>query len=77
MEMKEKKMTVIGEVDPICMVRKLRRFRRTQIISVGPPREEEKKKAEDKIEEVLNYYRYNVPSYWVQPYEQPPSCVIF
>ncbi|XP_038877440.1 heavy metal-associated isoprenylated plant protein 39-like [Benincasa hispida] len=76
MEMKEKKMTVTGEVDPICVVRKLRKFRQTEIISVGPLKEEEKKK-EDKLPEILDY-RNNIPFYFIEEmsYGHPSSCVI-
>lgn len=78
MDMKEKKMTVIGEVDPICMVRKLRKFRQTEIISVGPPKAEKKKPSpEDKLLEILNYRNNNIPFHCVEmPYEYPPACVI-
>ncbi|KAK2986470.1 hypothetical protein RJ640_000224 [Escallonia rubra] len=41
-EMKEKKLTVIGDVDPIALVRKLRKYKRTEILSVGPAKEPEK-----------------------------------
>lgn len=49
MDMKEKKLTVIGGVDPIEVVNKLRKTWHTVIVSVGPAKEPEKKK-EDKKE---------------------------
>ncbi|KAJ9679546.1 hypothetical protein PVL29_021459 [Vitis rotundifolia] len=49
-DMKDKKLTVIGDVDPVCVVSKLRKFCRTEILSVGPAKEE-KKKEEPKKEE--------------------------
>lgn len=44
MDMKEKKLTVIGNVDPIEIVNKLRKTWHTVIVSVGPPKEPEKPK---------------------------------
>ncbi|KAI9182022.1 hypothetical protein LWI28_021212 [Acer negundo] len=54
MDMKEKKLTVIGSVDPVNAVSKLRKYWHTEIISVGPavePKKEEPKKEEPKKEE--------------------------
>ncbi|KAL6126230.1 hypothetical protein ACLB2K_074281 [Fragaria x ananassa] len=53
MDMKEKKLTVIGSVDPVNVVSKLRKYWPTDIISVGPavePKKEEAKKEEGKKE---------------------------
>lgn len=41
---KDKKLTVVGEIDPVNIVSKLRKLCRTDIVSVGPPKEPEKKK---------------------------------
>ncbi|KAF7140068.1 hypothetical protein RHSIM_Rhsim06G0029400 [Rhododendron simsii] len=36
-------VTVIGEADPVCIIKKVRKFRRSaQITSIGPPKEEKK-----------------------------------
>nr|XP_018681265.1 PREDICTED: heavy metal-associated isoprenylated plant protein 3-like isoform X2 [Musa acuminata subsp. malaccensis] len=54
MDMKERKMTVIGAVDPINVVEKLRKCWPTAIVSVGPkeePKKEEPKKVEAKKDE--------------------------
>ncbi|ONI23233.1 hypothetical protein PRUPE_2G176600 [Prunus persica] len=54
MDMKEKKLTVIGSVDPVTVVSKLRKYWQTDILSVGPavePKKEEPKKEEPKKEE--------------------------
>ncbi|XP_022147443.1 heavy metal-associated isoprenylated plant protein 39 [Momordica charantia] len=55
MDMKEKKLTVIGAVDPVTVVSKLRKFWPADIFSVGPAvepkKEEEGKKEEPKKEE--------------------------
>ena len=54
MDMKERKLTVIGTVDPVNVVSKLRKYWQTDIVSVGPavePKKEEPKKEEGKKEE--------------------------
>ncbi|KAK8685063.1 hypothetical protein V6N13_041073 [Hibiscus sabdariffa] len=42
MDMKDKKLTVIGDVDPIEVVNKLRKQWHTEILTVGPAKEEKK-----------------------------------
>ncbi|XP_071710285.1 uncharacterized protein [Rutidosis leptorrhynchoides] len=44
MDMKDKKLTVTGDVDPVTVVSKLRKICHTDIVSVGPAKEPEKKK---------------------------------
>ncbi|CAN6240279.1 unnamed protein product, partial [Urochloa humidicola] len=39
---KEQKMTVIGDMDPVEIARKLKKFGKIDIISVGPAKEEKK-----------------------------------
>ncbi|KAF9602562.1 hypothetical protein IFM89_029861, partial [Coptis chinensis] len=51
MDMKDKKLTVIGDIDPVNIVSKLRKQWHTEIVSVGPAKEPEKKKEEPKKEE--------------------------
>lgn len=55
MDMKDKKLTVIGTVDPVNIVSKLRKYWLTNLISVGsaeePKKKEEPKKEEAKAEE--------------------------
>ncbi|KAL1822235.1 hypothetical protein ACET3Z_009013 [Daucus carota] len=48
MEMKDKKLTVIGDIDPIKIAAKLRKLCHTEILTVGPAKEPEKKKEEPK-----------------------------
>ncbi|KAJ8773185.1 hypothetical protein K2173_028362 [Erythroxylum novogranatense] len=48
MDMKDKKLTVTGDVDPVYIVSKLRKLCHTEIVSVGPAKEPEKKKDEPK-----------------------------
>ncbi|CAN0902850.1 Heavy metal-associated isoprenylated plant protein 39, partial [Linum grandiflorum] len=49
MDMKEKKLTVTGDFDPVKVVRKLRKLCHTDIVSVGEPKkpEDDKKKKEE------------------------------
>lgn len=49
--MKDRKMTVIGEVDPIDIVGKLRKGWPTEIVFVGPKEEPKKDDAKKKEEE--------------------------
>ncbi|XP_058754407.1 heavy metal-associated isoprenylated plant protein 39-like [Vicia villosa] len=53
-DMKDKKQTLIGDIDPVKVVGKLRKFCHAEIISVGPAKEEKKeepKKDEPKKKE--------------------------
>ncbi|XP_027336005.1 heavy metal-associated isoprenylated plant protein 39-like isoform X1 [Abrus precatorius] len=50
MNMKEKKLTVIGTVDPVSVVSKLRKYWQTDIVAVGPAKEPEKKEDPKKEE---------------------------
>ncbi|CAO2835564.1 unnamed protein product [Amaranthus hypochondriacus] len=48
MDMKERKLTVIGSVDPVSIVSKLRKYwPTTDIVLVGPAKEPEKEKKEE------------------------------
>uniref|UniRef100_A0A6M2E925 HMA domain-containing protein n=1 Tax=Populus davidiana TaxID=266767 RepID=A0A6M2E925_9ROSI len=51
MEMKDQKLTMIGDIDPVHIVAKLRKLCCTEIVTVGPAKEPEKKKEEPKKEE--------------------------
>ncbi|MED6222243.1 hypothetical protein PIB30_062440 [Stylosanthes scabra] len=48
MDMKERKLTVVGDIDPVQVVSKLRKTWHTEILTVGPAKEPEKKKEEGK-----------------------------
>ncbi|RWR87775.1 FK506-binding protein 4-like protein [Cinnamomum micranthum f. kanehirae] len=50
-DMKEQKLTVIGDVDPVVIVSKLRKLGHAEIVLVGPAKEPEKKKEEPKKED--------------------------
>ncbi|XP_016446988.1 heavy metal-associated isoprenylated plant protein 39 [Nicotiana tabacum] len=43
-DMKEKKLTVVGDIDPVEVVRKLKKTWHPEILTVGPAKEPEKKK---------------------------------
>ncbi|XP_026405777.1 heavy metal-associated isoprenylated plant protein 39-like [Papaver somniferum] len=63
-DMKDKKLTVIGDVDAVVIVKKLRRHCHTTIVSVGPAKEPEKKKEEPKKEEPKKVeYAYSYEAY--------------
>ncbi|MED6111737.1 hypothetical protein PIB30_055021 [Stylosanthes scabra] len=49
-DMKDLKMTIIGEVDPVTVVAKLRKLCHAELLSVGPAKEDKKEetKKEDK-----------------------------
>ncbi|KAF7813094.1 heavy metal-associated isoprenylated plant protein 39-like [Senna tora] len=46
-DMKEKKMTISGDIDPVCVVEKLRKICPTDVVSVGPAKEADQKKKEE------------------------------
>ncbi|KAK4279298.1 hypothetical protein QN277_011097 [Acacia crassicarpa] len=51
-DLKDKKLTLTGDIDPVSVVGKLRKLCNTEIISVGPAKEEKKEeKKEDKKED--------------------------
>ncbi|EEF51244.1 heavy metal-associated isoprenylated plant protein 39 [Ricinus communis] len=76
MDMKERKLTVIGDVDPVTVVGKLRKAFHTQILTVGPAKEEKKdegkkddgkkddnkKDPKDQIAELVEAYKAYNPS---------------
>ncbi|KAH7550225.1 hypothetical protein JRO89_XS13G0157100 [Xanthoceras sorbifolium] len=92
MDMKDKKLTVIGDVDPIEVVCKLRQKKwYTEILSVGPVKPEDKKpedkKPEDKKKEeekkiaelVKAYQAYNphmTTHYRVMSVEDNPNACV-
>ncbi|GFP81019.1 hypothetical protein PHJA_000245200 [Phtheirospermum japonicum] len=51
LDLKDKKLTVTGNIDPVDVVGKLRKLCYAEIVSVGPVKEPEKKKEEPKKEE--------------------------
>jgi hypothetical protein len=91
MDMKDQKLTVIGDIDPVDVVNKLRKFCNTEILSVGPAKEEKKKeepkkeepkkddKKKDDEERLKAYYAHMAQygPYYVRSVEEDPNaCVI-
>ncbi|XP_076905056.1 heavy metal-associated isoprenylated plant protein 39-like [Bidens hawaiensis] len=91
MDMKDKKLTVIGDIDPVCIVSKLKKWHPT-ILTVGLAKDvkkddkndDDKKKKEQEVDfkKWLEYNRYYYPYYMPQQYgvrsvdEYPNNCVI-
>ncbi|XP_074347973.1 heavy metal-associated isoprenylated plant protein 39-like [Apium graveolens] len=50
-DMSDRKLTVIGDVDPIGVVNKLRKLWHAELLSVGPDKEPEKNKDDEKKKE--------------------------
>ncbi|XP_042503740.1 heavy metal-associated isoprenylated plant protein 39-like [Macadamia integrifolia] len=87
-DMEKQTMTVIGDVDPVDVVGKLRKLSHTDMVSVGPSKEPEKKeeakKPEEKVIELAKayeaYYNPYRTHYYAQPIysaeENPNACVI-
>ncbi|XP_028801431.1 heavy metal-associated isoprenylated plant protein 12-like [Neltuma alba] len=83
MDMKDKKLTVTGDIDLVKVAGKLRKLCHTEIVSVGEAKESEKKE-EEKIEDIakaivpapLNYSHvyYPLPPYYVGTVEEYPNC---
>ncbi|XP_010442814.1 PREDICTED: uncharacterized protein LOC104725786 [Camelina sativa] len=80
---KDDKLTVTGEIDTYIIVKKLKKVCYTEIISVGPVKEPEKKpdpKKPPEPPEVVYWYPPQVPPYYQHfngcVYEDPNTCVI-
>jgi hypothetical protein len=80
MDMKDKKLTVIGDIDPVDVVSKLRKLCHTEILSVGPAKEEKKKeepkKDDKKTGPMVNPNPYMTYHYVRSAEEDPNACVI-
>lgn len=50
MDLKEQKVTVVGDMDTVAVAKKLKKIGKVEIVSVGPAKEEKKedKKEDDK-----------------------------
>ncbi|KAI3937515.1 hypothetical protein MKW92_016381 [Papaver armeniacum] len=84
-DMETKKLTIIGDVDPVMIVSKLRKVCHAELDSVGPEKEPEKKKDEETVKpsaEIMyalraSYDPYMTPAYYVSNTQNyPNSCVI-
>ncbi|TQD81612.1 hypothetical protein C1H46_032850 [Malus baccata] len=87
MDMKDKKLTATGDIDPVHLVGRLRKLCRTEIVSVGPAKEEKKKEEpkkkdpKDEMLELMKSYPALYPPmpayYYVRSSEEDPNaCVI-
>ncbi|XP_028801402.1 heavy metal-associated isoprenylated plant protein 12 [Neltuma alba] len=72
-DMKDKKLTVTGDIDPVKVVEKLRKLCHTEIVSVGAAKESEKK--EDKKIENIAKMIVPPPSSYSHVYYPPPYYV--
>ncbi|KAJ1391054.1 Heavy metal-associated domain superfamily [Sesbania bispinosa] len=50
-DVKEQKLTVIGEMDTVAVVKKLKKVGKVDIVSVGPAKEEKKEEKKDENKE--------------------------
>ncbi|KAK7380376.1 hypothetical protein VNO78_32886 [Psophocarpus tetragonolobus] len=84
-DMNDKKMTILGNIDPVSAVWKLRKLCHTEIVSVGPAKEEEKKEelGPEKVPAPIKVYDSYYPVYYPrivpQNYyyeENPRGCVM-
>ncbi|KAL2556132.1 heavy metal-associated isoprenylated plant protein 39-like [Forsythia ovata] len=70
MDPKDKKLTVIGDIDPVSLVDKLRKICQTGIVSVGPAKEPEKNKEQpkpdDKNKDYMSEYLKAYQEYYKQ-----------
>ncbi|KAJ6752632.1 COPPER TRANSPORT PROTEIN FAMILY-RELATED [Salix koriyanagi] len=86
MDMKDQKLTVIGDIDPVDIVAKLRKMCCTEIVTVGPAKEPAKKKEEPKkpdpvVAECFKACKAYHPHmttycYFKSVEEDPNACVI-
>lgn len=89
-ETKDKKLTVTGNVDPVELVSKLKKLCHTEIVSVGPAKEAEKKKDEPKKAEAkkpddkkteaapavaIKAYPAPLQYHYLQPHQHYPAPV--
>ncbi|XP_010905100.1 heavy metal-associated isoprenylated plant protein 39 [Elaeis guineensis] len=50
-DLKQQKMTIIGEMDTVAIAKKLKKFGKVDIISVGPAKEEKKQEKKEEKKE--------------------------
>lgn len=91
-DLKDKKLTVIGRIDPVRLTRKLRKHYHAEILSIRSEKEEEKKEEPEKSEEKEGaetnkeagavasawngYDPYVIPHYVAITEEDPNGCVV-
>ncbi|KAJ9550780.1 hypothetical protein OSB04_014825 [Centaurea solstitialis] len=75
MDMNAKKLTVIGDIDPVAVVKILRKRWHTEIVTVGPSKEDDKKKNEPACD-VYHHACMTHHSYLHNVEGNPNGCVI-
>jgi hypothetical protein len=90
-DMKDQKLTLIGDIDPVRVVAKLRKICHADIVSVGPakeekkdePKKDDKKKEDDIVINPFMFYGAQPHTAYYNPYyravsveEDPNGCVI-
>ncbi|KAG9134259.1 hypothetical protein Leryth_020297 [Lithospermum erythrorhizon] len=84
MDTKDKTLTITGDIDAVTVVAKLRKLCYTEILSVGPAKEPEKKEEPKKVQDekvdinqLMYAYQANPAYYGYKIVEQDPNqCVI-
>ncbi|XP_027923795.1 heavy metal-associated isoprenylated plant protein 39-like [Vigna unguiculata] len=71
-DLKDMKLVLLGEIDPVSAVSKLRKWCHTELVSVGPAKEEKEKEKVDppKVLVPVNYENY--PFYYYPYHMVPP-----
>jgi len=71
-DLKDMKLVLLGEIDPVSAVSKLRKWCHTELVSVGPAKEEKEKEKVDppKLPVPVNYENY--PFYYYPYHMVPP-----
>ncbi|KAI5013986.1 hypothetical protein ZWY2020_055376 [Hordeum vulgare] len=59
---KDQKMTVIGDMDSVVIAKKLRKFGRIDILSVGPAKEEKKDDKKGRRSDQTCIFFFDIPS---------------
>ncbi|XP_014503426.1 heavy metal-associated isoprenylated plant protein 39-like [Vigna radiata var. radiata] len=70
-DLKDMKLVLLGEIDPVSAVSKLRKWCHTELISVGPAKEEKEKEKVDPPKVTVPVYE-NYPFYYYPYHMVPP-----
>jgi len=69
-DLKDMKLVLLGEIDPVSAVSKLRKWCHTELVSVGPAKEKEKEKVDPPKVPIPVYETY--PFYYYPYHMAPP-----
>ncbi|KAK6274757.1 hypothetical protein POUND7_004466, partial [Theobroma cacao] len=53
-DLKEQKLTIIGEMDTVAIAKKLKKIGKVEIVTVGPAKEEKKDEKKDEKDDEMN-----------------------